>query len=104
MSHAIDCVEGKRETQTKLDGALDGKRQRGESLDQAGALDVPSEQRGGEVGCEVGVGSAGQGDAGDTGPCGRAEPGLFDFVDGQMGGDGAAFALVDEDLVAFIGG
>ncbi|RDA87110.1 hypothetical protein CP532_0202 [Ophiocordyceps camponoti-leonardi (nom. inval.)] len=61
---------------------------------------MQAQERGDEVGCEVDVGGAGEGAACDSGPGRGAEPGLFDLVDSEMGGDGAVESLAGEDLMA----
>lgn len=99
---AVDKVEGKGESKSELDGALDDEGQGSEAGSQRGALDVEAQERGGEICGEVDVGGAGEHAAGDTGPGGGAEPGLLHLVDAQVGGDGAVQALVDEDLLAFL--
>ena len=99
MANTVDGVESKGEAETELNSTLDSKGKSSERLDERGALNVPAEQGGGEVGGEVCVGGAGQSDAGDTGPGRGAEPRLLDLVDGQMGGDGALLSLSNEDFV-----
>lgn len=104
MLDAVDEVKGERESQGELDGALDDKGQSSEAGSQGSALDVEAEKRRGEVGGEVDVRSAGERAAGDTGPSGGAEPGLFHLVDAQVRRDGAFETLLDEDLLALLGG
>lgn len=104
MLDAVDEVEGERESQGELDGALDDERQSSEAGSQGSALDVEAQERRGEVGGEVDVGGAGERAAGDTSPSGGAEPGLFHLVDAQVRRDGAIETLLDEDLLALFGG
>lgn len=104
MLDAVDEVEGEGESQGELDGTLDDERQGSEAGCQGGALDVEAEKRRGEVGSEVDVGGAGERTAGDTGPSGSTEPGLFHLVDTQVRRDGAVETLLDEDLLALFRG
>lgn len=104
MLDAVDEVEGERESQGKLDGALDDERQGSEAGSQGSALDVEAEKRRGEVGGEVDVRGAGERAAGDTSPSGGAEPGLLHLVDAQVRRDWAIETLLDEDLLALFGG
>ncbi len=104
VPHTVGEVVGEGEAETELDTAVDDGGHVGKGLSQAGALDVPAQEGGDEVGGEVSVGDAGQGAAGDTGPGRVAEPGLVQLVDAQMGGDGAVETLLGKDLVTLLGG
>lgn len=104
MAHAVDEVKDKGEAEAELDEALGGKGQGGEAGDEALRLDVEAGEGGDEVGEEVGVGGAGEGTAGDTGPGRGGEPRLRALVDAKMGGDGALAALGGEDVGALVGG
>lgn len=99
---AIDEVENEREAEEELHTSVDDPWHGSECGRKARALEVPSQKRGGEVAGEVEVGAAGEEAAGDTGPCGGAEPRLGELVDAEMGGDGTVETLVDENLVAFV--
>jgi hypothetical protein len=99
---AVDEVENEGEAEEELDASVDDPGHGSERGRKARALEVPAQKRGGEVAGEVKVGAAGEEAAGDTGPCGGAEPRLRELVNAEMGGDGAVEALVDEDLVALI--
>jgi hypothetical protein len=103
MADAVDEVVGEGVAEGKLDARLDGEGQVGEEGGDAGALEVPAEQRGDEVGGEESVRGTREGAAGDAGPGRVAEPDLVDLVDAQVGRDGAVEALLDEDLMALGG-
>lgn len=100
MLQATEEVEGKGEAEGELEAALDEKGQASEGGGDAGALDVKTDEGGGDVRGHVDVEGAGKRAAGDSGPGGGAEPCLFDLVDAQVGGDGAVQSLVDENLLA----
>lgn len=103
MAQPVDEVVRKREGEGELDGAREDRRRRHGGGD-AGALEVPPEQRRGEVAGEVDVGGAGEGAAGDARPRRVGEPRLLHLVDAQVRRHGPVKALVDEDLVAvFVG-
>ncbi|KAF4120660.1 transcription initiation factor TFIID subunit 6 [Geosmithia morbida] len=100
VAHAVDEVVGEGEGEGELDAAGDDDGEGAESGGHAGALEVPSQQRGDEVGGEVGVGGARQGAPGDARPGRVAQPGLVELVDAQVGRDRAVEALPSQDLVA----
>lgn len=99
MANTVDGVESEGETESELDSTLNSEGKGSKRLDERRALNVPSEEGGGEVGSEVGVGGTRQSDTGDTGPGRGSEPRLLHLVDGQMGGDGAQLSLSNEDFV-----
>lgn len=100
---AVDEVKGERPGNGKLKARLDGDGQAGKGSDEALALEVPAQQRRGQVCRRVNVYGAAEGAARDPLPDGRAEVGLLLVVDLQMGADGPLEALLLEDRVAFGG-
>ena len=93
VTNTIEQVEYERPGDQELETTLDGEGQGADSSSNARALEVPAQQRGGEVGGGVGVEGAAEDAAGDTGPDGGGEPGLVLGVDGQVGGGRALAAL-----------
>ena len=99
MADAVEQVEHERPGDQELQAALDSKRQGADGCSGAGALEVPAQQRGGQVGGGVGVEGAAEDAAGDTGPDGGGEPGLVLGVDAQVWGGRALAALRGEQLL-----
>ncbi|PHH77088.1 hypothetical protein CDD80_957 [Ophiocordyceps camponoti-rufipedis] len=97
-------MKGKGKRQRELDGPLCDEGPGREARGKFRAAQVQAQQRGDEVAGKVDVGGAGEGAAGDAGPCRRAEPRLRGLVDGEVGGDGPVEALGGEDLVGLVGG
>ena len=99
MSDAVQAVIRKGEGQESFSQDLreDGKST--ETGGHGGALEVPAEQGGDEVCGTVGVDGDGEGGAGDSVERGHV-PCYLGAVDGEMGGDGAVFALFGEDFTA----
>lgn len=101
---AVDAVVHEWESEAELDAALEKKRHAGKGSDDAGTLEVKTDDRGDKVGGHVGVQNTGEGATGDTGPGRGAEPTLLELVDAQMGGNGTVESLLGEDLATLLGG
>ncbi|KAG8408569.1 hypothetical protein J3458_019600 [Metarhizium acridum] len=98
----VDEVVRKRESEQELDAALDGKRQRGKRRREARRLQVPPQQRRGQVRAEVDVRRARQRAARDARPRRVAQPRLLNLVDAQVGRHGPLQPLLHEDLVPVV--
>lgn len=97
MPNAVERVVGKRQSEEGLDADLGDCPERSERRSKRGGVEVPPEHGGREVGgCEEVEGPR-EHDSRDT-VRGGAEPGDLGSVDGEVGGDGAAGALLGEDL------
>jgi len=104
MPDAVEEVIDERPRDDGLEGTLGEDAEAGEGLNEGRGLDVPAEERGGEVDDAVAVEGTGEGASGDTGPDGGTEPGLLGAVDLEVGGDGADLALGDEEGFFLVGG
>lgn len=103
MPDAVEGVEDEGEGEQRLGGDLCGQRPGGEGGSDGLGLEVPAGERGDGVGGEEDVEAARQQRAGDTVER-RGVPGDLRLVDAQVGGDGAAQALLLEDGVGLGGG
>ena len=100
MPQTIQTVECKWPRHNHLGEDLRGHRPRSEASREHRGFQVQAERGREQVADAVEVESAGEGDAGDAIQRG-GDPGDLPFVDGEMGRDGPAQALLDED---FFGG
>lgn len=97
MADTVEAVVGEWESHGPLESDLGEQGQSTESSGHGGRLQVPAEQRGGEVSGGPEIEAAGQGNAGETVGT-AANPGDLGLVDRQMGGDGAVQTLLGEVL------
>lgn len=100
MPQAVEAVVGKGESEKRLGGDLCGKGPGGKGSGDGLRLEVPAGERGDGVGGEEKVHAAREHRAGDTVQS-RAIPGDLRLVDGQVGGNGAAQALLLQDNARF---
>ncbi|KAI9777252.1 MAG: hypothetical protein M1839_008982 [Geoglossum umbratile] len=98
MPNAIPAVIRKRQADKVLGSDLCGNGPGGKGGGDALGLEVPAEERGDEVGGGEEVERAAEERAADAVE-GRAVPGDLRAVDGEVGRDGAAFALLGQDGV-----
>lgn len=101
MAEAVQAVEEEGEGDGRLSSDLRSDRPAGDGGNHGGSLEVPAHGGGHEVGEAEEVEAAAEHDAGDTVERG-GDPGDLGAVDGQMRGDGAVTALLDEDLLGLI--
>jgi hypothetical protein len=101
VTNAVPAVEGEGHGNDELGSYLEQHRPGTKGGGHRGALEVPAEERSGEVGGAEDVHAAGERGARDTVQT-REVPGDLWAVDGEMGRGGTVLALGNEDLIGIL--
>lgn len=101
MPEAVEAVECEGQADEELGQDLCGNRPCAKGGGQAGALEMPAKDGGGEVRQAEDVERAGEGDSSNTVE-GRQIPGDLCLVDTQVRGDGAVQSLFGKNLVGSV--
>jgi hypothetical protein len=101
VAGAVEQVKHERPREEELESRLGGDGKGGGGGGQRGGLEVPTRQRGSEVGDGEQVQGRRHAATRDTGPHRRGEPSLLEVVDSEVGGYRPLHALAGEDLLLF---